>query len=85
MQMPPGSAIDSRRAATLTPSPSRSSFLTTTSPRLTPTRKCICRCSSSESLRVLRASWISTAQRTASTALENSASTESPAVLTMRP
>ena len=83
--MPPGSAIVSRRAATLTPSPSRSSFLTTTSPRLTPTRKCICRWSGSESLRVLSASWISTAQRTASTTLENSASTESPAVLTMRP
>src|SRR5207245_1923745 len=36
-------------------------------------------------LRVRRLSWISIAQRTASTALENSASTASPAVLKMRP
>ena len=37
-QMPPGSATPSIRAATLTPSPSRSSPSTTTSPRLMPTR-----------------------------------------------
>ena len=36
-------------------------------------------------LRVRRLSWISIAQRTASTALGNSASTASPAVLKMRP
>ena len=37
--MPPGMAIDSRRAATLTASPIRSSPLSTTSPRLTPMRR----------------------------------------------
>src|SRR5215475_13710692 len=41
MQMPPGSAIPSRRAATLTLSPSRSSPSTTTSPTLIPTRNSI--------------------------------------------
>jgi hypothetical protein len=36
-------------------------------------------------LRVRRLSWMSIAQRTASTALGNSASTASPAVLKIRP
>ena len=38
MQMPPGSARDSSRAATLTPSPSRSPSLSTTSPIVMPMR-----------------------------------------------
>jgi hypothetical protein len=39
----------------------------------------------SRALREASAAWISVAQRTASTALPNSASTASPAVLKMRP
>jgi len=48
-------------------------------------RKCRRRSSGRLSLRVLSASWISTAQRTAWVGLANSASTLSPAVLMMRP
>ena len=83
--MPPGSAMPSRRAATFTPSPSRSSPFTITSPRLMPMRNASRFSSGSDSLRVFNAAWISTAQRNASTGLANSASTESPAVPTMRP
>ena len=85
MQTPPGSAAACRRAATLTPSPSKSAPCTMTSPRLTPMRNSTRRCSGSWSLRVRRAAWISVAQRTASTALLNSARIASPAVLKMRP
>src|SRR6516164_5966855 len=83
--MPPGSAADCNRAATLTPSPSRSSPSSITSPRLTPMRNLTCRCSGNWSLRVRSAAWISVAHRTASTALPNSARIASPAVLKTRP
>ena len=69
----------------LTPSPSRSPSRSTTSPMVMPMRKLIWRLAGYAMLRVRRLSWMSIAQRTASTALGNSASTASPAVLKMRP
>ena len=48
-------------------------------PRLTPMRNCICCFSGTEALRSAISFWISTAQRTASTMLGNSATTPSPA------
>jgi hypothetical protein len=85
MQMPPGSASASSRAATLTPSPKTSPSSTMMSPRLIPTRNRMRRSSSISASRSIIARWISTAQRTASTTLWNSTSIPSPAVLTMRP
>src|SRR5262249_46154765 len=55
------------------------------SPRLTPMRNLTCRFSRNWSLRVRNAAWISVAQRTASTALLNSARIASPAVLKRGP
>jgi len=79
-QTPPGAASASSRAATLTPSPKMSSPSTMTSPTCTPMRNWISRAACP---RIAR--WISTAQRTASTTLENSARKPSPVVLKMRP
>ncbi len=84
-QMPPGCARPSSRAATLTPSPNRSSFLTMTSPTLMPMRNIVFRSSVSSALRLAISSWNEMAQRTASTVLPNSASTLSPPVLKTRP
>ena len=83
--MPSASAKPSSRAATLTPSPNNSSPSTITSPTLMPMRKRIRRSSANSALRTLSSSWIEMAQRTASTALANSASTLSPPVLNTRP
>ena len=58
---------------------------TMTSPRLMPMRNWISRSSAVPALRSSIARCTSMAQRTASTTLANSASTPSPAVLTMRP
>ena len=52
MQIPPGSASASRRAATLTPSPKMSSSSTMTSPRLMPMRNLMRRSSGSIGLAV---------------------------------
>jgi hypothetical protein len=84
-QMPPASAKVWSRAATFTPSPKMSPFLTMTSPTLMPMRNSIRRASGSSSLAAAIFPWISMAQRTASTMLANSASTLSPAVLAIRP
>ena len=50
-QMPPGSAMPSSRAATLTPSPKMSSSSTMTSPRLTPMRNSMRRSCGTSALR----------------------------------
>ena len=79
MQMPPGSASGSRRAAMITPSPSRSSPSATTSPWCTPMRSR--RPSGSERNR----SWMAIAQRNACTALAKAMRKPSPVVLNSRP
>ena len=56
-----------------------------TSPRLIPIRNLTWREGGNRSFRVRSAAWISVAQRTASTALANSARIASPAVLKIRP
>ena len=81
----PGSARASSRAAILTPSPKMSSSSTMTSPRLIPTRNSI-RCSAgAAALRSTIPRCTSTAQRTASTTLANSAKKPSPVFFTIRP
>ena len=69
----------------LTPSPKMSSPSTITSPRLTPMRNSKRRSGGIGSLMAREARCISTAQFSASTTLEKSASTLSPAVPTIRP
>ena len=85
MQTPPGCARAWRRAAMFTPSPNRSPPFTITSPACTPMRNSSRRSAGSLALAFASRSCVSTAHCTASTALGNSASTPSPAVLTMRP
>ena len=85
MQTPPGSAMPSRRAAILTPSPKISLSSMMMSPTWMPMRNSI-RCSGGTAVFCsAMPRWISTAQRAASTALANSTSMPSPVVLTMRP
>jgi hypothetical protein len=84
-QMPPCGAIDSSRTATLTASPIRSSPLSTTSPRLMPMRRTSWSFGPAGALAERIASWISSAARTASTGLTNSASRPSPVSLKTRP
>jgi hypothetical protein len=84
-QIPPGSAIASRRAAILTPSPKMSPSCSTTSPTLIPTLNSSRRSLAMSALRSTMPACTSTAQRTASTALANSAKNPSPVVFTMRP
>ena len=81
MQMPPGSAMLSSRAAILTPSPKMSCGSTITSPILMPTRKAIRLSSRSPVASSRMRFWNCKAARTASTALKN----PSPVFLTMRP
>ena len=85
MQTQPGCASPSRRAATLTPSPKMSPSSTMMSPMLIPTRNSMRWTSAMSRLRAAMICWISTAQRTASTALANSTSAPSPVRLTTRP
>ena len=85
MQIPPGLAIASSRAAILTPSPKMSWASTITSPILIPTRKRMRRSSASPSVRSKIRAWNCAPARTASTALENSANNPSPVVFTIRP
>jgi len=85
MQTVPGWASASSRAAMLTPSPKMSSPSMITSPRLTPIRSSRRRSGGIGSLIEREARCISTAQFSASTTLEKSASTLSPAVPTIRP
>ena len=85
MQMPPGSAMLSSRAAMLTPSPKMSCGSTITSPILMPTRKAMRLSSASPIVSSLMRVWNCTAARTASTALGNSAKNPSPVFFTMRP
>jgi hypothetical protein len=82
---PPESASACRRAAMLTPAPNRSSPSTITSPKLMPMRNCMRSAAATSALRSAMSRWMRTAQSTAFTTLENSASTLSPAVFTTRP
>jgi hypothetical protein len=84
MQMPPGSAMP--RGATPR-SRRRREYRTIDDDvaEVDADANCMRSGEGSESFRVARDSWISTAHRTASTELPNSASTLSPAVPTMRP
>jgi hypothetical protein len=84
-QMPPGAASDSSRDAMLTASPRRSPSRSTTSPMVTPMRYIMRRLGGYARLRVRSDSWMSMADRTASTALSKAHITESPAVLKTRP
>jgi hypothetical protein len=79
MQMPPGSASGSNRAAMITPSPIRSSPSGTTSPWCTPMR------SRRLSARARNVPWMAMAQRSACTVLANSTKNPSPVVLNNRP
>jgi hypothetical protein len=83
MQIPPGSASASRRAAILTPSPKMSPSSTMTSPRLTPMRNLMRRSSGTSGSRSIIPRWTSAAQRTASTTLANSANKPSPVFFTV--
>ena len=85
MQMPPGSAMPSRRAAILTPSPMMSSPSIRTSPRCRPMRKSIRRASETPSLRCVIRSCSAIAHWTARTTEPNSISRPSPVVLKIRP
>jgi hypothetical protein len=85
MQMLPGSAMLSSRAAILTPSPKMSCGSTITSPILMPTRKAIRLSSRSPVASSRMRFWNCKAARTASTALGNSAKNPSPVFLTMGP
>ena len=84
-QIPPGSAIPSSRAAMLTPSPKMSPSCSTMSPTLMPILNSRRLSSPTSALRPAMPACTSTAQRTASTTLANSASNPSPVVLTIRP
>jgi hypothetical protein len=75
----------SSRAATFTPSPKMSSSSAITSPRLMPMRNLIRRASGTSGSRSAIARCTSTAQRTASTTLANSAKKPSPVFFTMIP
>src|SRR5271165_1494187 len=70
--MPPGSAIASRREATLTTSPKTSPPLTMTSPTLTPIRRSILSSSGTPRLLRVTSSWIARAQSRAATVEGNS-------------
>ena len=84
--MPPGSAMPSSRAATLTPSPKMSLAFDHDIAEIDADAKLDPAVSAARSaLRSAMPRWTSTAQRTASTTLRNSTSTPSPVVLTMRP
>ena len=85
MEMPPGSASPSRRAAMFTPSPRMSSPSITISPRLMPARYWMRRSLGAPASVSAIARWIRTALSSASTTLPNSTSRPSPVVLTMRP
>ena len=85
MQIPPGSASASSRAATFTPSPKMSCSSAITSPRFTPIRSLIRRSSGISGSRSSIPRCTSTALRTASTTLANSAKKPSPVFFTIRP
>ena len=85
MQMPPGSAIPSSRAATLTPSPRMSSPSIRMSPRLIPIRNSIRRSCGTPSFLSAITACTATAHSTASTTEGNSSNTPSPVVFTRRP
>ena len=85
IEMPPGSAMPSIRAAMLTPSPKISSPSMMMSPTLMPMRNWIGLASELPASCSRTCLWISIAQVTASTALANSTSAPSPMSLTMRP
>ena len=85
IRMPPGEASASSRAATLTPSPNRSSSSTIRSPRCRPMRRRMARSSGSSRAASCMTCCNSMAAVSASTAEPNSASTPSPVSLTMRP
>jgi len=85
IQIPPGSASASSRAATFTPSPKMSYSSTITSPRLIPIRKVMRPFSGVFALRSAIPRWTSAAHRTASTTLGNSARKPSPVFFTIRP
>src|SRR5690242_14905589 len=82
---PPGSAMPSSRAATLTASPSRSAPSTTTSPRWIPIRNAMRRSAAVCASRAARSRCTARPQRTASTTLGNSTRMPSPVVLMTRP
>ena len=82
---PPGSQIDSRRAAMLTPSPKMSLPSMMMSPTLMPARNTMRLSSGVSALRASILRCTVTAQATAFTTLGNSTSNPSPVVLTMRP
>ncbi len=84
-QIPPGSAMPSRRAAMLTPSPKMSPSCSTMSPTLMPTRNSSRRSARTAWLRTAMPVCSSTAQRTASTALANSTRKPSPVDFTALP
>jgi hypothetical protein len=85
MQMPPGAAMVSKRAATLTVSPYTSPGTTITSPALIPMRNRMRLSSAAEAPAAAAPDWTSTAARTASTALSNVARKPSPVHFTTRP
>lgn len=85
IRISPGRAFCSRRAATFTPSPRRSAPDTTTSPTLTPIRNAIRLSAGSAALWSAMPFWNAMTQRMAETALGNSISRLSPAVLATRP
>ena len=85
MQMPPGSAMPSSLAATLTPSPRMSSPSIRMSPRLIPILNSIRRSTGTPSFRWAITACTATAHSTASTTEGNSSNTPSPVLFTRRP